>query len=472
MNRYLVIPLGLLLLAGACTRKNYYQGDSVELRFSEDTIHFDTVFTTIGTTTRELRVINPYKDWILIDRISLEGNEHSSFRLNVDGIASELHNNVEIGPGDSIFIFLDAIIDPNNDDSPISINAELEFSIDGASHGIPIIAWGQDINLVNGQVIGSSNWVEGKPYVIYNSMMIDTGEVLIVEEGTRILFHRNSTMYIAGSLEVNGSLEKPVMFWSDRLEDIYIDIPGQWSGLYFLNGSTGNHISNARIEMAESAIHLGNLGSADPPPDIKLENVVIQHNSVSGLSSIGASIDAYNCVISHNGYYCLFLTAGGSYRFTHCTIANQWEYSTRTTPAVLVSDFFDYDETRYLGSLLRADFENLVVYGTSTDELLVISDAGENLNVNFINCLVKTGSRDEMDMPSDSFVNCIINDDPLFLSWQEYNFRPDTLSPLINGGSREIGDSFPYDLDGNSRTADSNPDIGSYERQVTGTSGY
>lgn len=431
-----------------------------DLRFSDDTIHFDTVFTSLGTVTRELRVINPYKSWLLIDRIKLAGGDSSPFRLNVDGRPGKDFNNIELAPSDSIFIFIDALIDPSDSDNPVFINDSIEFEIKGHIHDVNLIAWGQDIHLLNSATVETATWSAGKPYVVYNSMLVDTGHVLTIGEGARVLFHRGSTMYVAGTLIVEGTVENPVSFNSDRIEPMYSDIPGQWQGLYFLNGSEGNVIRNASIKNAVSGLHAGNLSEDGSAPDLHLHNIIISHMSVSGLSSLGAEIYAENTLIAHCGAYCAFLAMGGEYSFIHTTMANRWDYSSRLSPAVYISDFYDYNEQRYTGELVRAGFYNSVITGRRDSEIFIGSHSETSLNVEFINCHIKSTGLDGY-----SCENCILNRDPLFVSWDEYDFRPDTLSPLVNAGSASYAAIVPFDIRGYDRLADGAPDLGVYEKQ-------
>ncbi|MFO7852091.1 MAG: choice-of-anchor Q domain-containing protein [Bacteroidota bacterium] len=461
MNKLYFFLLIIFICLSSCEKKRYFHGDIATIKFSEDTIHFDTVFTSIGTVTKELRVINPYKSWLNISAINLAGGENSPFRLNVDGVPATSFNDIEIAPSDSLFVFIDAIIDPNNQNNPVLINDSIEFEIKGNIQDVNLIAWGQDINLVNSAIIETETWTGDKPYVVYNSMLVDTGHVLTVSEGAEILFHRGSSMYIAGSLVVNGTVEKPVVFASDRIEEMYSDVPALWQGLYFLNGSSGNRIHNARLTNAVSGIHAGNLGTPDPPPDLELHNLFIAHMSVSGLSSLGAAITAENTVIAHCGNYCTFIAMGGDYSFTHCTMANRWDYSNRLSPALYISDFYDYDEMRYTGELYGAGFYNSVITGRRPSEIYIESTDNVDLNVEFINCLVqKEGLADY------KYEDCLINEDPLFFSWIDYDFRPDTLSPLINRGLVYYAQMLPYDLRGNSRLDDAAPDMGAYEKQA------
>ncbi|GAJ20044.1 unnamed protein product, partial [marine sediment metagenome] len=75
-----------------------------------------------------------------------------------------------------------------------------------------------------------------------------------------------------GTLMVSGTLEEPVTFQGDRLESMYEYIPGQWGGMYFINGSQNNKIDYAEIKNAVTGIHLGNLYSEDAPPTLELSN--------------------------------------------------------------------------------------------------------------------------------------------------------------------------------------------------------
>ena len=66
--------------------RNYIEEGDARLQFSLDTVYFDTIFTTIGTTTKSFRVYNPHSRFIKIDAIRLAGGSESVFRVNVDGM--------------------------------------------------------------------------------------------------------------------------------------------------------------------------------------------------------------------------------------------------------------------------------------------------------------------------------------------------------------------------------------------------
>ena len=86
--RYLlhILAVAAMIVAfSSCEDEGYLNSPDVQLSFSGDTIMFDTIFTTIGSTTQNLRVYNPYNESLLISSIRLAGGEFSNFRMNING---------------------------------------------------------------------------------------------------------------------------------------------------------------------------------------------------------------------------------------------------------------------------------------------------------------------------------------------------------------------------------------------------
>ncbi len=116
-------------LSGCLKEKSFLTDANVQLSFSTDSIRFDTVFTTSGSATNILKVYNPYNENINISRINIKTTEQSFFRLNIDGIAGNDQQNIEIAPFDSLYIFVEVTIDPDNplDASPFIISDQIQF---------------------------------------------------------------------------------------------------------------------------------------------------------------------------------------------------------------------------------------------------------------------------------------------------------------------------------------------------------
>ena len=111
----------LSFLLFSCKKDSFYSGQGQILTFSNDTLTFDTVFTTLGSVTRYFKVENPLKEAIKIDEISLAGLNGNQFRINVDGISGISLQDVEIPAQDYVYIFAEVTVDPNNQNNPLSL---------------------------------------------------------------------------------------------------------------------------------------------------------------------------------------------------------------------------------------------------------------------------------------------------------------------------------------------------------------
>jgi hypothetical protein len=437
--------------------------ENYTLRFSADTVYFDTVFATMGSATKELRVKNMENQKIIIDEIYLAGGNKSQFRLNIDGESAYSKQKVEIEAGDSIFIFVDVNVNPGNQNSPVSVSDSVIFRTGNYTFKVQLLAWGQNINLVDNKIIGSQTWSGLKPYVIYGNVLIDTLHTLTVDAGSKIYFHRNSSMTVAGSLVVKGTLDSMVTFTGDRLEKMYDDIPGQWIGINILNISTGNQISHALIKNSVNGVSVGESISNGLTPDLEIFNSSVLHSDVSCLSAVHGKITAANCIFSHTGKYCICLLSGGDYNITHCTIFDQWDYGFRITPAVYVSE--DGQPAGGITGQVNLTLNNCAIYGDMISEL-EIAGSGDSFTGNYLidHCLLKLDTLQASFWSGERFPGAIINKDPRFIDQTDYDFRPDTLSPLIGNGNPLYGTEYPFDYRGASRTKESKPDIGAYER--------
>ncbi len=468
-RRYNILGYALLSLSGviflmSCNKERYVIGSEVSLQFSLDTLYFDTIFTSIGSTTRYFTVHNPYDRTVRVEEVRLGGGASSPYRINVDGVHGPVVKDVEILPHDSLHIFVEVTIDPLGNNMPLLVHDSVIFLTNGRVQDIDLVSWGQDVHLINGEIVGTQTWQADKPYLIVHSMMVDTNAVLTLEKGVLVYSHFNSTVYVAGRLVAEGTVEEPVVFTGDRLEAMYEDIPGQWSGIYFLNGSSGNRLKHIIIQNGVYGIHLGNFYAADPPPDLQISNAVIQHMNWAGISSIGAAIRAENCLIDDCGYYALTLTTGGDYRFIHCTVANYWNWSNRTTPSVVVSDYYVLNDTAvFRGELIRAEFLNSILYGDKEDEFVVAPWVnGDTLNFLLDHVLLRKKEGDE-SLDTLHYRSVWLNRDPGFVFAWDYDFHLDSLSFARDRGASVYGQMVPADLEGNDRMEDGKPDLGAYE---------
>ena len=154
----------LSILTGTCLTSciddDFTTNPSHVLAFSTDTVAFDTVFTTIGTSTRSFRIYNPNKKSLNISSIKLADAEHSGFHINVDGMSGDNFTNVEIRGKDSLYVFVEANIDPANQDNPIFIVDSIVFVTNGIQQDVKLTAYGQDVIIKRGETFTTDTTIE------------------------------------------------------------------------------------------------------------------------------------------------------------------------------------------------------------------------------------------------------------------------------------------------------------------------
>lgn len=479
MREFFLISF-LALVVGffsSCEKNRYTTDPSDKLNFSSDTVQFDTIFTNIGSTTKSFTVKNLNSKDIVIDEILLAKGANSVFRMNVDGVQSNSLNDIEISAGDSIFIFVEVTINPS-ENSMVEQDSIL-FLSNGNSQDVDLVAFGQDVVLINGETLKNDTvWTSSKPFLVYNSVLVDENVRLQIEAGTQVHFHTNSCMLVKGTLQTNGTLESPVVFQGDRLEAAYDDISGQWGawitldsggiyllgGIHFLTGSKYNEMTYTEVKNGIIGVRADSVVTAGVPT-VKMENCIIQHMNVAGLYAAGAYVTAENSIFSDCGQYIVALLYGGNYDFKHCTFSNYYS-GTRQTSSVAMNNYFTYDDASGQTILdarqFSATFSNSIIYGSLSEELMIDGVEAAGFDYLFDHCLLKTGLETENEQ---HFADVIVNEDPLFLDkYETYDYRLDTLSPALNVGKMEIALEVPLDYDGISRTSDNGPDLGAFER--------
>ncbi len=466
--------LSFVIFLSSCKKDKITTDASAKLKFSADTLLFDTVFTTIGSTTMQLKVFNPYSNKIKISSIRLAGGSSSQFRMNVDGMATTEINDVEIEAKDSIFIFVKVTVNPNNSNSPLIVSDSVLFMTNGNLQKVQLVAWGQNAyyytpNYPAGNPWYSvldcnSTWTNDKPHVIYGYAVVDSGCTLTIKEGTRVYMHKDAVLWVYkdGTLKVQGSLGNPVTFQGDRLEQYYKDQPGQWGKIWLSKGSCNNEINYAVIKNGYIGIHADTITDNATQPTLKLENTIIENMGAAGILAQGSWVDASNCVIGNCAQYAIVLNIGGKYDFRQCTVGNYWSLSNRVTPSIVLNNWYkDINSNIIARPLTKAYFGNCILYGSITDELLLDSlTNGTPFSYQFDHCLLKTGIN--ASSPSH-FINCVLNSDPAFKDVSSNDYRLSSTSAAINKGLMSIAHIIPFDILRHNRTNDVAPDIGAYE---------
>jgi len=423
---------------------------SLKLSFSQDTVIFDTIFTSIGSITKRFKVYNRNKEAVNISNIRVAGDLNSPYTIFVNGDEGKEFLNTQIFGEDSILILVKAKIDPTIQNMPFVVEDSVLFNTNGNDQQVKLLAWGQNAHFLNDSIIAcNSTWQNDKPYVIINSVLVDSLCTLTIEKGVRIFLHNNSNFYVGGKLIVQGAPNENVIFTNDRLDEPYKSTPGQWNGIFFLEGSKGNAIDYTTIRNSQYGIWLGTPDD-DSTPDLVLTNSIIENVAIAGLICFTSDLDAYNLVIDNCGQYTLANFAGGNYNYTHLTIANYSFDFVHNNPSIVFTDNLDLSDGSVIKGDLNVNIVNSILWGSLNSE--VGFDLSDQLNrLTFYANYIKT--------QNDTFaLHNTINVDPQFVKPELFDYKLDSMSPAIDAG---VSTFVLKDIEGKDRGL--KPDLGAYE---------
>lgn len=470
----------------SCKKDKLITDTSAKVRFSADSVLFDTVFTTLGSATRNIRVINPYKQKIKISAITLVGGINSQFIVNVDGAKGRSFNDIEIAANDSMFIFIQVNVNPTNSNSPLVINDQLQFVVNGNIQTVTLEAWGQDayyhkptnaIKYVQGGYLAYSTvantvnttttvtWPNDKPHVIYGWLVVDSLQTLVIDPGVKVYFHQNAGLWVypGGTLKAKGTKGNEIIFQGDRLETAYSDTPGQWDRIWINEGSMNNELDYCIIKngyigvQAELLFRNPNINRY-----LKITNTIIRNMSKWGLYALDFNIYGGNNVICNCKEYCAALTWGGSYKFYQTTFTNFWTNDSRTLACVHIDN---HNDTQVIAD--TCVFGNCIIDGNISDELetdLKTTNLSALPQYTFSYCFLRTANKSS---DAAHYTGNVFNGITDFIHTKNYNFHLGPTSGAANMPNAATANAslFPQDLDGTFRLpGDGMPDAGAYER--------
>ena len=474
--------IGVIIIS-SCRKDKLIIDPSAKLEFSTSSILYDTVFTTVGSVTKTFIVYNRNSHPLKISSIRLARGTSYNFRINVDGTKGVSFSDVEIEGKDSLFVFAEVTVDPNNASSPLVIRDSVLFETNGNIQDVNLEAWGQNAYFHTPNVFPADGfpgysvincnavWTNDKPHVIYAYAVVKAGCTLTIKDGARVYMHPNAVVYVdsGATLIIKGNINQPVTFQGDRLEPEYSEAAGQWGFIHLSPMSKDNDINWTVIKNGLIGI-MADTVNTWTNPTLKISNTIIKNMSIAALYGRGAFIRGWNCVFANCGQYAAAFTLGGRYNFHHCTFANYWRNTTRQFPVLLLNNYYkDINENIISRNLDSAFFYNCIVYGdlTSGDEIKLDESASTTFDYKFHNCLLKT----TFSASSNHYENVIVNKEPYFNNVGNGDYRiknPLAFPAVIDKGDIAVVNLFPnelnYDLSGHLRIgANPPPDIGAYE---------
>lgn len=461
MKNFVLLSISICLLLAACRKDSFITSPDASVYISTDSLHYDTVFTSSGSTYRSFFIRNDNNQKINLSSLTLSGGTASSFTLNVDGAHGTSFSNIEINAHDSVYVFAQVNIDPSLNNLPFIVQDSILINYNGKTRKVQLEAWGQNAHFLRNKIVSNDEtWNNDLPYVILGSLTVNEGKKLTINKGCRIYMHADAPVFVDGSLQVNGLKDSAdrVYFTGDRLDEPYRYFPASWPGIYFSTTSKDNIFNFATIKNAYQAIGVDG-PSVNTNPKLVLNQCIIDNAYDAGIIAIQSSITATNTLVSNCGKN-LFLIKGGDYFFTHCTVVSIANLLVDHKDPVLTLTNYDNTST----APLTAHFNNCIFwgeYGLTENEVLVDKSGTDPFSVNFQNVLWKVQS------PPGNVTsqNIIANQSPQFedinTAHNFYNFRLRSNSPAVDMGANT---GIIIDLDGNPRPVNQ-PDIGCYERQ-------
>lgn len=452
-----MICVGICVFACDPVEEEITTAQEARLTFSEDTVIFDTLFSSVTSITKRLRVFNGNKNAINISRMFLGKGDASEYTITVNGERNTSFQNEIILGNDSLLILVNVTVDSRNENLPFIVKDSVIFESNGNSDHVKLVSWGQDAIFLNSEVIDcNTTWTADRPYVIYNLALVDSLCTLNVDPGTRIFIDNEASLFVKGSLKINGTLDNNVIIRNTRLDAKFDIAPGQWDGIYYLEGSFDNSIEHAVISNGSNGLRLGTPDN-DDEFDLTIGNTTIEHMSISGIQAFTSDVRAYNTVIYDCGEFVVGNFLGGTYEYEHCTFVNDPTSFFRQDPSFQFSDNIVAEDNALLVADLNLRIANSILWGTEDDEIIISLSGESNVLLDVQNNIIRTTDATYQDLG-----NIVSSEDdfPGFFEKFLFDYQIDSLA-----NARDKGSNIGIDLDILGTERDEMPDFGAYERK-------
>lgn len=452
----------------SCEEDKISTDSSLLLKFSADTVRFDTIFTSQGSATYKLKVYNPSANKVLIEKITL--NNAQNYKMSVSGISADMVNDTYLNAHDSLMLFIQVYIDPNDDKIPFIVRDSIDFFFNNHTQVLQLEAYGRNIKRFKNKTISADTTITAEmPILISDTLTIEEGITLTLTPGTKLYCQKAAVIYVQGKLISEGTLDSWVEIRGDR-DDYMNTIPplsydqasGQWGGIKIASTSFENVLNYTDVRNADFGIVIDTTNAENTTLTIK--NSIIRNMLYNVIHAVNAKVDITNSLLYNAGEHILKLE-GGNYKIVHCTLTNNYSFSWggRTQPILYYSNRCEGDIVAF-----KSEMYNSIIYGNYASEIYYnIDEESKSAEYVFKNCLVKQHLK---SVETDIYVDCIINSSPKFVyedikddTYRQYDYHLTSASPAIGNADSDYSKITPVDLDGNSRTADGSSDIGCYE---------
>lgn len=413
----------------ACTDNDSFTvSTGARLSFSEDTIRFDTLFSTVPSATQTFWVRNESSDGIRILTARLERNNQSGYRVNVDGTYLDpVGSDFEVRKGDSILVFVEVTTRENRLEEPQLVEDNLIFTLEsGVEQRVNLRTYSWDAQKLTDLVIRQDTVIESRvPIIVY-------GQGIRVEQGATLTL-RNTEFYFhdgAGIDALGNVMAEKCLFRGDRLDRMFSYLPydrvsGQWRGINLSSSDGYNLFTDCEIRNAVDAVVCDST-------TLYLYNTVVHNSSGEGLSARHSTVVVDYCQFSNTFGDCLGLF-GCEASIQHSTLAQFYPFSANRGFAL------HFVNTELPMALVCT---NTLVTGYADDVVLgEVADTTVVFDYRFADCLLRTPKVEDeerferiiWETPKDSVQGKqhfrTVDEDNLY-----YDFALDSISPAFQNG--------------------------------------
>ena len=471
---YIALIVGTLSALCSCSDdEDFSTSTSDLLTFSADTVRFDTVFSTVTSSTQSFWIHNNSGRSIRCTNVRLENGNQSGFRVNVDGASLGSSDgyqvgNIEVRSGDSARVFVKITSPKANRVEPKHITDNLVFLLEsGVQQKVNLDAFSWDaVFLKNRHIDNDTTITSEQPIVVYGTMVVGKNATLTISPGTTMYFHSDAGIDVEGRLICKGTAEQDITLRGDRLDNMFDSLPydyvsGQWQGMHIKEESYGNIISFTDLHGAFNGLQID---SSDVSREtLDLQNSTIHNCQGTALYVENSKVSITNCQLSNALGNCLYVN-GGDVSVNNCTLAQ----------------FYPFDSSR--GSALRFSgidhplksftCTNTLVTGYASDELTGEKPSEDNaneFNFDFKNCIIRTPKVEtddsvhfvsvEFEDPEDTTATGTKHFAKIDTDNLRYDFHLQATSAAVD--KADPATSSANDRDGFVR--DERPDIGAFE---------
>lgn len=469
----IIIFVNVLVLSFvSCEEDKISTDTSLMLNFSADTVRFDTIFTAQGSATYKLKVYNPSNNRVLIERITL--NEAQNYKMSVSGISEDVVNDTYLNAHDSLMIFIQVFIDPNDDKNPFIVRDSIDFFFNNHTQVLQLEAYGRNVKRFKNKSISADTIITSEiPILLSDTLKILEGTTLTLSPGARLYCQKGAVILVEGTLISEGTMESMVEIRGDR-DDYMNTIPplsydqasGQWGGIRIAKNSFGNILNHTDVRNADFGIVIDSTNTENSKLIVK--NSILRNMLYNVVHSINAKVEIYNSLLYNAGENILKLE-GGNYKIIHCTLTNNYSFSWggRTKQILYYSNKYMDENYNSYPLELNVEMINSIVYGNYASEIEYNIDEQTPCKYFFKSCHLKQKLK---EIDTSIYIDCILDTPVKFVydnikddTYRVYDYHLTAESPAISRADVEYSNLFPLDLDGKERLSDGSADIGCYE---------